>query len=275
MTTEETLTLMKPPFFEPEAMLYRVSGDVLSVSLGAGADYKFTALGELIRLSACFGQYNLARLFPKARGQYLLGDKIRSIRYGAMEDASQLTMNIRSAVSSDRAGSAVADIVDEKGNVVYGFNHTFHILSVPFFETRFSSFRYDGPMDVPPEEKLPEVKVFNDNNAGDFSMTVEPFSYRHCLGHFPDFPLVAVAYLYKCILQGNIQWLSNRQMSIAAVENVDITVSKAIPVGVSCEVKVSVVQSAKNGFQFINQIFVEDGKDIPHCLLTIELSTLR
>lgn len=273
--TEEILTLMEPPFFEPEAFPFYVSDDVLSVPLGPGTDYKFTELGELIRLSACFGQYNLARLFPKARGQYLLGDKIRTIRYGAMEDASQLTMNIRSHVSSDRTGSATVDIVDEKGNLLYGFNHTFHILTVPFFETRFSSFRHAGPMVGLPEETLPAVKILNRNNADDFDMTVEPFSYRHCLGHFPDFPLVAVAYLYKCILEGNIQWLNKRQLEILRVENVDITVSKAIPVSVPCEVKVSVVQSSKNTFQFINQIFVENEKNVPHCLLTIELLATR
>ncbi|MBC9932695.1 hypothetical protein [Chitinophaga qingshengii] len=275
MMTEDILTLMKPPFFEPEAMPFSVSGDVLSVPLGPGTDYEFTALGELIRLSACFGQYNLARLYPKARGQYLLGDKIRTIRYGAMEEASQLTMNVRSDISSDRAGAAAADIVNEKGEVLYGFNHTFHILSIPFFETRFSSFRHAGPMEAIPEENLPAVRILNDHSTGNFDMTVAPFSYRHCLGHFPDFPLVAVAFLYKCILEGNIQWLSSGHMKVLRVENVDITVSKAIPVGVSCEVKVSVVQSAKNTFQFINRIFVDEGNDIPHCLLTIEALTSR
>lgn len=275
MMTEDIFTLMRPPFFDPEAFPFYVSGDVLSVPLHPDTDYEFAAMEDLIRLSACFGQYNLARLFPGTRGQYILGDRMRSIRYGIINEASQLIMNVRSYITSDRTASATVDIVNEKGKVLYGFNHTFHILSPGFFETRFASFKAVHSMDALPEESLPVVEIFNDNDTGDFDMTVAPFSYGHCLGHFPDFPLVAVALLYKCILEGNMQWLRNRHLHISYVENVDMVISKAIPIGVPCEVKVSVVQGAKNTCQFINRIFVEDGRDIPHCLLMISLSITR
>lgn len=268
---KDILTLMTPPFFEPEATPFSISGEVLSIPLGSGNEYMLSEMGELIRISACFGQYNLARLFPEVRGKYLLGDKIRTIRYGTMEDASNLTMHIRSHIASERAGSALAEIVDENDQLLYSFNHTFYILPAPFFETRFASFKKTANASAIALDSLPGIKVFDSEHNRTFTMEVTPFSYEHCLGHFPDYPLVAVAYLYKCILKGNIEWLNKHQMEILRVENIDITVSKAIPIDISCSVKVSIIQSSKNTYQFINEIFIKDDSHIPHCLLTIEL----
>lgn len=119
---------------------------------------------------------------------------------------------------------------------------------------------------------LPEFKntYIGDN---EFRIAIEGFSEEECEGHFPGFVLTSGGFIVSSILSGIKEWLFKEgiQAGSVLIENPDLFINNAAPVGMELSAEVSVEMLLTKVYLFTTEIIDKRGNHYGFYLITIEI----
>ncbi len=248
----------KPPFLKLPRHPFTRTGDTLSIPLGQACEYRGPDFTDLMLQTGTMGALNLALGRTGKDAGYIMMERMHIMRSGNCRLDELLRAKIKTTLLSARKGSALAHIINDREEIIYSMNTGYHIFSKADFEQLFSAHKRDDLQGIAQDTSMPVVELQPSGDDRAYRMQIGPFTYAHCVGHFPGYPCVPASFIMRSLLTGIARWLQLKPDQLL-IDNAEIFTTRMIPVASVLSAATRIIHTSRRSSKFI--VTLEDTTD--------------